>query len=152
MVNSPALRGMNGYSKVLLPEVPPVLLSVFSETFVSYTSKSGGKLTFGSSSRATLPRPETVRMRDAASCVLSSSDVKRADIPKLPTPPPNEAGCPAGSGLTLTLSEGVVILLRMVLYSSWKKLSKTLLEEPEPTLTLTRQTSSAGSMVMVPAC
>ena len=109
---------MKGYSKDLLPEVPPLLLSVFSVVFVSYTSKSGGKLTFGSSRRATFPRPETVMIREAASWVLRLSVVRRADIPKFPTPPPNEAGCPAGSGFTLTLTAGVVTLLRMVLYSS----------------------------------
>ena len=103
MVKSPALRGMNGNSNDLLPEVPPLLLSVFSVVFVSYTSKSGGKLTLGSSRRETFPLPETVMTREPASWVLSSSEDRRADIPKLPTPPPNEAGWPAGRAFTLTL-------------------------------------------------
>ena len=78
ITNSPALRGMNGYSKVLLPEVPA--LSVFCAAFTSYMSKSGGNCTFGASRSVTFPLPETVTRRDAASWVFSVSLLSEADI------------------------------------------------------------------------
>ena len=50
----------------------------------------------------------------------------------------------------ITLSMAFLFLIVRV--SSWKKLSKMLFDVPVLTLTLTRQTSSAGSMVTVPDC
>ena len=109
MTNSPALRGMNGYSKVLLPEVPA--LSVFWVALISYMSKSGGNCTLGASSRVTFPLPETVTSSDAASWVLSESLLRDAEMLYEPTPPVNEAGAPEGSGETLTVT-GAVFTVR----------------------------------------
>ena len=46
----------------------------------------------GSSSRETLPRPDTVTVIEAASLVLRSCEESLEEMPKLPTPPPKEAG------------------------------------------------------------
>ena len=134
---------MKGYSKVL---VPP-----FSVDFTSYTSKSGGKATLGASKRAILPLPEMVTMSDAASWVLRESRVSDAFMENLPTPPPNEAGAPAGRAFTLIVRAEVRTLLRMVRYSSWKKESKMLPLRAEVLRTFTRHTSSAGSTLISPA-
>ena len=95
MVKSPALRGMNGYSKVLEPWA--------SVVFTSYASKSGGNCTLGASSRFTLPLPEMVTLSEAASCALTSFVESSVFIVKVPTPPPKDAGAPAGRGETFTV-------------------------------------------------
>ena len=104
-MNSPGLRGMNGYSKVLEPLVP--LLSAWTVVFTSYTSKSGGKVTLGASTRDTFPLPVTVTISEAASCVFKESLLRRAEMAKSPTPPPKEAGAPAGRAETCRGAAGV---------------------------------------------
>ena len=106
MVNSPWLRGMKGYSNCLPPATSLVL--------TSYTSKSGGKETFGASRSVVLPLPVTVIRSEAASWVSRESRVSEAFILNEPTPPPNEAGAPAGSALTCRVTGCVVTRLRMV--------------------------------------
>ena len=103
---------MKGYSKVLLPCVPPAV--TFSVTLVSYTSKSGGKAILGASSRDTLPRPDTVTSSEAASWALSESLLRRALRVKFPTPPPKPAGAPPGRPDTRTLYDVDVTRLRRV--------------------------------------
>ena len=112
MVNSPWLRGMKGYSKVLEPEVP--LLSVFTLVFTSYTSKSGGKLILGASSRAILPFPDTVTSSEAASCVFRESLLRRACTLNSPTPPPKLSGAPAGRADTCSVEAFVDTRCRVV--------------------------------------
>ena len=57
----------------------------------------------GASSRYTLPLPVMVTLREAASCAFTSFADSEAFMENFPTPPPNEAGAPAGSGDTLTV-------------------------------------------------
>ena len=58
--------------------------------------------------------PVTVTFSEAASCVSSESRVRAALILKEPTPPPKDAGAPAGSALTWMVTGEVLTRLRMV--------------------------------------
>ena len=103
---------MNGYSKVLEPLVP--LLSVADVAFTSYTSKSGGKSSFGASTRETLPLPVTVTTSEAASCVFRTSLLSFALTEYSPTAPEKPAGAPPGRADTLTVIAGVDTRCRCV--------------------------------------
>ena len=69
----------------------------------------------GADSRARFPVPVTVTFSDAASWVFSESRVSSAFISNLPTPPPNEAGAPAGRGETCRVTGCVLTRLRTCL-------------------------------------
>ena len=71
-------------------------------------------MTFGASSRATLPVPVTLSFREAASCTLSESLDSDTLILNLPTAPVKDAGAPSGSLDTCMVNGSVVILFLRV--------------------------------------
>ncbi|MPN08123.1 hypothetical protein SDC9_155401 [bioreactor metagenome] len=75
--------------------------------------------------RLILPVPLTSIIYERASLALTLSLVSLLFMVKLPTPPLNEAGAPAGRGSATILTGLAAILFRIVWYES-KKSSKIL--------------------------
>ena len=101
---NPFLFTVNGTSKVLLPLMGTVLLSVLSEIFASNTSKSTGHLISGSVSKCIFPSPVIVTKSFAVSSVVKLSFCNTASIVKLPTAPLKPSGFPAsGKGFTFII-------------------------------------------------
>ena len=68
----------------------------------------------GAESMVTLPLPDTVTIREAASLAEIESVENLALMLNCPTPPAKEDGAPAGRGVTRKLIVGVATRLRTV--------------------------------------